>query len=57
MSGIGLLGGRFLPTRDCYAPRASVLIVDRGWSQADYRQRVGAIAQAALLVTANPEVD
>lgn len=30
------------------------LIVDRGWSQAEYRERVNAVAQAALLLTASP---
>lgn len=34
-------------------PLWNQLIVDRGWSQDEYRERVGAIAQAALLVT-NP---
>ncbi len=33
------------------------LIVDRGWSQAEYQERVGAIARNALLVPANPNVD
>lgn len=30
------------------------LIVERGWSQADYQERIGAIAQAALLVSPSP---
>jgi hypothetical protein len=30
-------------------PLWNQLIVDRGWSEAEYRQRIGAIAQAALL--------
>jgi crotonobetainyl-CoA:carnitine CoA-transferase CaiB-like acyl-CoA transferase len=33
------------------------LIVDRGWSPAEYRERVGAIAEAALLVAAGPAAD
>lgn len=32
------------------------LIAERGWSQADYQERIGAIAQAALLVPPDPEV-
>jgi len=38
-------------------PLWNQLIVDRGWSKAEYRERVGAIAQAALLMTTNPKVD
>lgn len=37
-------------------PLWNQLIVDRGWSQDEYRERVGAIAESALLVAANPEV-
>ena len=38
-------------------PLWNQLIVDLGWSQDEYRERVSAIAQAALLLPAAPELD